>query len=281
MGAAGHRSIVEAMSPATTTRIALMIVVALGLTGSRAGAQSLEGARNTLGKARKALQSEAVKSKARLAGKIANNALRRARRSYVIGPDTGAAFRVNTDGDTDVVVSGGASFTSFDIDIVPDERALFDFARERATALLTKRVQKSIANGKRPTNEELEVWARETGDRVIEEVLERLEPRRFEKPQYAVRLEGTYLIRQTAGEVRLTGSLGLVYAFLSTGLVLGIDESKVDLLVPIEVSVPIALTMTPWSPLVEGFVRVDIPTTGRDRRSEAFLLGVRFVMDVI
>ena len=269
------------MIPATLTRVVPMIALALGLLGGAADAQSLEGARDALGKARKALQSEAVQSKTRLAGKIAKNAVQRARRSYVIGPDTGAAFRLNTDGDADLVVSGGAAFISFDIDIVPDERALFEFARERAAALLTKRVQQSIAKGKRPTNKELEVWARETGDRVIEEILERLEPRRFEKPQFAVRLEGTYLVRQTAGEVRLTGSLGLVYAFLTTGLVLGIDESKVDLLVPVEVSVPLTLTMTPWSPLVEGFVRVDIPTTGRDRRSEAFLVGLRFVMDVI
>jgi hypothetical protein len=212
---------------------------------------------------------------------FAEGTVRRARRAVAIGPTVGAAGSyAPSPGDADAPLSAGLELVYFAIPVVPDLREMIV---ERAKARLTERVADIVARGEPPPDgDELERMAREIALEVKAEILglHARRDRTLEKPRFAVALEGTYLPRAKAGQIRLTAALGISKVTVGPTLVADFAGGN-----GLFVGAEVAVHLTPWAGpranVVDVFIRGDYGITDGTDGADQVGLGVRFLLDVI
>ena len=222
------------------------------------------------------LKSLLDKNARSLAGTIAKRALKRGRRAFALGPEIGIAPAITGDGDGDLHIAAGLALVRYDIEILISRDRVMELIKSRAKRILLERV----VGRSKPTEADLERLVREVIEDVKAELLLELRPRRFERPKMKLTVEGARLREADAWQLRGAFGIGVSRVFVSSGLVLQVNGGA-DLVVPLELSVPMLLTRGLRSPSVEFFGRVDFAVTDRDNQTDVYLLGARLMLDVI
>lgn len=204
-------------------------------------------------------------------GKILRNSIARARRAVVLGPFVGGGVSIPFDGDPGAAITGGLSFTKLAVPIFPS-----NLIREAA-----KRVAARLPRDRQPTRQEIDAVIEEVVAEMVAELRSRgFVPRRFEKPGLAARLEAIYYSEGDAFDIRLAGAIGISRVFLGTGIAINVDDGAA-FVIPVELWVPMTLSGSKRSPLLDFFGRVDFAVSKRDERSDTAVIGLRLHLDII
>lgn len=211
---------------------------------------------------------------------IAKRALARARRAYVVGPYLASGGTIGVDGGGGLMIAGGIGITKFDISILPSRNALLAIVRRRARGLVVKQLAAAAVTGKRLSDDDVRQAAEQAIREVEAELLLKLEPKRFEKPGLALRVEGGSSLDTGAVDLRIGLGIGVSKVMAGTGIVLKINDGGTFYL-PLEVSVPMALTRGARSHLLDFFARYELALSSRDERSDLVTFGARLHLDII
>lgn len=212
---------------------------------------------------------------------LGKRSLRRARRGLTLGPFAGAAPAYGLDGgDFDLQLSFGVGLYRYKIPIVPTPARIKEIVVSRARAAYAERIKAMVTRGETLTDADHERVAREVWEEIKAEFLLELRPRKLEKPGLAVLLEATHLLDAEAWDVRGMVGLGVGPVFVKVGLSAQWRDGAA-LILPVELSVPVLLTDSLRSPVVDLFARAEWAATGRAEHPDVALLGARFLLDIL
>jgi hypothetical protein len=211
---------------------------------------------------------------------MALNALRRTRRSLVLGPFVGIAPGASIDPfEGDIRLSFGVALYHLDIPPIPSPQRLVDILKSRARERFLSELARVSTGGAIGDQA-----ARDLADQVWEDIkaefLLEHRPRRFEKPSFAILAEVEHLFGADAWELGALLAFGLGPVYFGAGPV-GHFDGGADLYTAIELGLPIMLSRSLRTPLAHLFVRGDIATTDRDERADRLFGGVRLALDIL
>jgi hypothetical protein len=213
---------------------------------------------------------------------VARRSLERFRRSATLGPtlSVAPAMTLDDDHDTDFQIAGGLALLRYDVPPFPTpdqiRSILFDGMKDAVVA----QIRAAEERGQVLSSEEQQRIVMETWQAIKDELLLKLRPRRFEKPQFEVMGEVAYLTSSEAWDVRALIGIGFSRVFIAAGASMQYDNDAV-LVIPVELSVPVLLTDGLRSPVAQVFVRADFAITGGDDEVDRAFAGVRFALDVL
>jgi hypothetical protein len=225
--------------------------------------------------------SDIQQSRAALVAQIAKRSLARARRSLTLGPSISVAPLLTLDSNaTDVQVSLGLDLLRYRIPPLPSPERMGELVKSRVRSEVARRLAARAVGGARPTSADRERIAREVWRDIKSELLLETQPRKLEKPGFALRLELDHMIDAGSWNVRLMAGIGVGPVFLSLGPGMEVDDG-VALVFPIEISRPVLISRGLRSPVIEPFVRAEVVATDRSDREDRILVGARFLLDLI
>jgi len=223
--------------------------------------------------------------------KVVRGAFRRARRAISVGPTVGLwGGPVLAQGEQEGAFTFGIGVETFKIPIVPSFETLKQLVMDRAKAKLIDQVVARF-QGQQPDPVTLEQFAKEVWEEAVKEVLDiqNLYPHRVERPALHFGLEvnrmfnlGSWAPRARFGFGFKKVSLGATLAFPLGG------DAGMENLYPnrpvylgFEVIVHIMMSRGPRSSVADVFVRADLEMRNRDTNTDALVIGVRYLLDLL
>jgi hypothetical protein len=207
---------------------------------------------------------------------IVNGARTRARRSVAIGPTLGGAVLVApSPGEGDGAISFGLELNWFKVPVVPDLATIRELIQERFKARLKERLMHLQSPD--------DAMVRQVYEDVKNEVLGELNvrPHTWEDPQASLALEALYLFRAEAWQVRSTVAIGISKFTLGPSIVVFHTSGLTDLLLGGELAAHLLPTDSVRSPVIDLFLRLDIPVVERDTDATQLIFGGRLQLDLI
>lgn len=208
----------------------------------------------------------------------------RARRALSFGPIVGAglgyAWRPGT---VEVPITFGVGAVLFAIPVAPGPAAIEAMIVDRTKARLADRVKARVATGQPlPDADELVRMEAEVLAEVKDEILGQRAyvGRTLERPRLAVAVEGAYLPRADAWQLRATVGVGIKKATLGPSITgtFGGDRG-------LYLGGELAVHLTPWprprSHVIDVFLRVDLGVTDATADAHQVGLGARLLLDLL
>lgn len=223
--------------------------------------------------------------------KVVRGAFRRARRAISVGPTVGLwGGPVIAQSEQEGAFTFGIGVETFKIPIVPSFETLKQLVMDRAKAKLMDQVVARF-QGQQPDPVTLEQFAKDVWEEAVKEVLDlqNLYPHRIERPALHFGLEvnrmfnmGSWAPRARFGFGFKKVSLGATLAFPLGG------DAGMENLYPnrpvylgFEVIVHIMMSKGPRSSVADVFVRADLEMRNRDTNTDALVIGVRYLLDLL
>jgi hypothetical protein len=218
----------------------------------------------------------------RLIAEATRRGFRRFRRSVTLGPTASVGPSVPLDGDasTRTYVSGGLGLLVYDIPVLPTPDDLRSMALAMVKDAVEVQVRAAAARGEVMSEQEVRRLAAEAWQRLKDRLLLGMTPRHLETPKLVATGEVGHLVGIRAWDVRAMLGLGVGPVFVSVGASLLFDRDFA-LVIPAEVSVPVLLTDGLNSPVVQVFVRGEMPVTGGEDELRRVVIGARVALDVL
>ncbi|HLU65902.1 MAG TPA: hypothetical protein VKZ63_06485, partial [Kofleriaceae bacterium] len=167
---------------------------------------------------------------------VAEGTVDRARRAVSIGPSAGGSLAIGLpDGELDGAISFGLGLYLHDVPVAPTPASLRALVEARVRERVEEKVRGMIERGEpAPGKEDLERLAREITDEVRREVQSyaTVQPRTLERPRMAFDLEGGYLVRSEAWQVRASAGIGIKWVSLGPTVAVHLGDDKALLVGP-------------------------------------------------
>jgi hypothetical protein len=213
---------------------------------------------------------------------VARRGLDRFRRSVTLGPTLHASPSMTADDDrsVDIQVGAGLALLRYDIPALPTYEQIQSILISGLTSAVVAQVRAAAERGQVLSEAEQRRLVEESWQRLEDELLAGLRPRRLEKPRMALVGEVAYTDDADARDVRLLAGIGVSKLFVSAGVSFH-HEGEAALLVPIELSLPVLLSDGLRSPVVQVFVRGDLVVAGGEDTPARLFAGARFALDVL
>lgn len=218
-----------------------------------------------------------------IAAGLVRGSVNRARRSVAFGPSVGLTPTYATaDTGFDTALTFGLGIYLFKIPIVPGIDEIKEIVQERVKAKVQERLKDALLRGEKPTEDDLARWGREIYEEVKADLLGRMNVRSktFEKPRFALDLEGQYLFGNDWWETRMTFGFGVKSITFGPTLALRMWDST-GLALGGELALRALPSKSPRSPVIDVFVRMDFELLDRTDRGDELSFGLRFLLDVI
>jgi hypothetical protein len=213
---------------------------------------------------------------------VARRSLDRFRRSVTLGPTLHASPSMTADDDRsiDVQVGAGLALLRYDIPALPTYEQIQSILISGLTSAVVAQVRAAAERGQVLSEAEQRRLVEESWQRLKDELLAGVRPRRLERPRMALVGEVAYTDDADAWDVRLLAGIGVSKLFVSAGVSFH-HEGEAALLVPIELSLPVLLSDGLRSPVVQLFVRGDLVVAGGEDTPARLFAGARFALDVL
>jgi hypothetical protein len=214
---------------------------------------------------------------------VARRGLDRFRRSVTLGPTLHAAPSMTADDDrtVDVQVGAGLALLRYDIPALPTYEQIRSILISGLTSAVVAQVRAAAERGQVLSEDEQRRLVEESWQRLKDELLAGLRPRRLEKPSMALVGELAY-IDEADWDLRVLAGIGVSKLFVSAGVSFHHEgEGQFALLVPLELSLPVLLSDGLRSPVVQVFVRGDLVVASGDDTPLRLFAGARFALDVL
>jgi hypothetical protein len=212
---------------------------------------------------------------------IAKGALRRARRKVSIGPTVGL-FGGSVNGEGDYALSFGLGLETFKIPVLPSIDNLKAILKERAKAKLKQALIQTLV-GQPPTQEMLSQLAAEAWDEAVREILgmDNIRAKRLERPSLSVGLEGNWFFNSHTPAVRLRLGTGVwKLSFVASATIMWSDP-KVNVYLAPEVCLHVLMSKGPRASVLDLFVRAEFDVYDRSDSNDSFVVGTRYLLDLI
>jgi hypothetical protein len=209
-------------------------------------------------------------------------ALNRTRRSLSLGPYVGVSpgFGTENDGEFALDLEFGLALLRYDIPVIPSASRIKDIIVGVVKDRLKDQVKAALSRGENPTDADIKEWGREIRDRVVDEFLLKLRPKKLEDPSFQLRAGIDRLFGEDAWNLRAGVGIGIGPVYFNGGVGVSLADSA-EGLAYLGLSIPILLSDGLRSPVVEPFVRFDAFTGEDEGLSDQILFGARFMLDVI
>jgi len=217
---------------------------------------------------------------------IARGTFRRARRAISIGPTIGGwAGIVPAQDETESAITFGIGVETFKVPVLPDPETLKLLVIERAKAKLKEQIAGRFA-GQTPDPISAEQFAREVWEEAVKEILglENVRPKTMERPAFNAALEVNRTFNAKAWAPRLRLGIGVWKVTLGASFAVAFGDDvypKTPVYVGLEIVTHFLVSDNPRASVVDVFVRADVETRNRDTNADAFILGARYLLDVL
>lgn len=218
--------------------------------------------------------------------RLARGALRRARRAIALGPTVGVwGGLVPGQDQQETAITFGLGLETFKIPVLPELDALTDLVTERAKAKLKEQIVVRY-QGNIPDPVSAQQFAQEVWEDEVKEVLalENIKPQTMEPPAMNLALEVNRQFKIDGWTPRLRVGIGVWKVTLgaSVGVLLGADGyAKTPVYTGLELVTHFLTSDNPRSSVVDVFLRADFELRNRDTNTDQFVLGLRYLLDVI
>jgi hypothetical protein len=173
------------------------------------------------------------------------------------------------------VISFGLELNLFRVPVMPSTDTLRELIQERFKARLKER----LMHLEKPD----EQMVRQVYEDVKAEVLGELNvrPHLFEDPRLSLGLDASYLSRAEAWQIR--GILGVGISKVTVGpTIVGFTGNGVtDLMLGGEMAIHLLPMDSARSPVIDVFLRLEVPVIETDRDATQIGIGVRLQLDVV
>jgi hypothetical protein len=262
------------------TRVASLVVLLAVLLSSRsAHADSIDVEIGRI------LDSDTM----RLAYESARRGLQRFRRSATLGPTTttSPAYALDT-GEADLQLGIGLALLRYRIPTVPTEEELRALLLSTVKATVEAEFNARAERDEHLSEDDMKKVVADAWQQIKDRLLLELRPRRLEKPKLMLVGEIGYLLSDNAWDFRVMGGYGVGPVFLAAGAALHWDggtnltsKNSANLLIPLEVSVPVLLNHGLRAPVLQCFLRYDWPVTGTSNDQHRVFAGARLALDIL
>jgi hypothetical protein len=214
---------------------------------------------------------------------MAKGSLQRARRAIAIGPTAGGAFtRFWEAKESAGSVTFGLSFYKFKVPIFPDSELVKDVLKKRLKVKLLEVIKRRSLDGLPPlTKAEQENLVLEIMQEIKAEFLgeSNMRARTFERPSFALTVEGDYNLTGSVMSVRTRIGMGVSRLLIGPTLALHFP-SDVIFSAGGEMALLVVAGKGPRSPVFDVFLRAEFPINDA-RDAYSFGVGVRVLVDII
>jgi hypothetical protein len=214
---------------------------------------------------------------------IVKGGVRRARRAIAIGPTVGGSFvDLPESGETSAAVSFGLSLYTFKVPILPDSDLVKEMIKTRFKAKLKEYLKRGVREGKLDISKaEREMIVPQILAEIGREMVgfENLRAKTFERPRFALTLEGDYSLNGGFFSTRLRLGLGVSRLLIAPTLTTYFGDD-ILFIVGGEMALLALLGKGARSPIVDLFIRAEFPVHGATD-AYSFGGGLRVSLDII